>query len=98
MVAREIIVSGAWEYARSKTMLSRATLSKFGVSFTFEPRKSMRSARVDSRVMRTILGLAAAWIETGRTRTRTRTKTANKSTGKFRRNMELVYRTGTEGG
>src|SRR5690242_19601473 len=56
MVVCEAVVSGTWEYARVKTMPCFANASRFGVSARSEPRKSMRSARVVSRVMRMMLG------------------------------------------
>src|ERR1700687_2453794 len=59
MVACETTLPGAWAYACSKTMLSPARRSRFGVSVPLAPRKPMRSARVEERVIRTRLGLDA---------------------------------------
>src|ERR1039457_1573740 len=61
MVACELGVYGACEYARVKTAESRASLSRLGVSPRFEPINPMRSARVVSSVIRMILGYAAAF-------------------------------------
>src|SRR6478752_6433930 len=63
-------------------MLWRAIPSRFGVSLAFEPRKPMRSARAELRVMRTIFGLPAACIGTAFATMRTR-----KSAGTIRRHM-----------
>src|SRR5258708_40155093 len=60
MVACETTLPGAWAYACSKTMLSPARRSRFGVSAPLAPRKPMRSARVEQRVINTRLGLDAA--------------------------------------
>src|SRR5260370_40573138 len=56
MVACEGVVSGTWAYAREKTTAWRARASRFGVSPNLDPRKPMRSARVVSRVISTMLG------------------------------------------
>src|ERR1700687_146611 len=56
MVACDGAVSGTCEYAWVKTTDSRASVSRFGVSPSFEPRNPMRSARTVSTVMRMILG------------------------------------------
>jgi len=47
----------------------------------------MRSARVESRVMRTIFGRVAAGVEIGRKTIRA----VNKDACKIRRNMDSVY-------
>src|SRR5437667_3281398 len=47
-------------------MLSRARPSRLGLNALCEPRKPMRSARVESSVMRIIFGLPAARREAGR--------------------------------
>src|SRR5690242_20730768 len=47
-------------------MPSRARPSRLGVNALCEPRKPMRSARVESNVMRMIFGLPAARREAGR--------------------------------
>src|SRR3954464_5711360 len=60
MLAWEAVVSGACEYARVKMTLCLLRASRLGVSPRVEPRKPMRSARVVSSVMRTMLGGGAA--------------------------------------
>ena len=60
MVACDTTVRGAWEYARSKTSDFCARASRFDVTPRFDPRNPARSARVDSKVTRMILGLDAA--------------------------------------
>src|ERR1022692_1695454 len=59
MVACELGVYGACEYARVKTAESRASLSRLGVRPRVEPINPMRSARVVSSVIRMTLGYAA---------------------------------------
>ena len=71
-----------------KPWLWRARLSRFGVSLAFEPRKPMRSARVESSVTRTILGLAAAPDATGDKTI----KAARNTSNNFLRSMQSVYR------
>src|ERR1700730_6190242 len=56
MVACDGAVSGTCEYAWVKTTDSRASVSRFGVSPSFEPRNPMRSARTVSTVIRMIFG------------------------------------------
>src|SRR5216684_6025033 len=74
-------------------MLWRARRSRLDVSPAFEPRKPMRSARMESSVMRMIFGLVVA-----RAGIADRAMTATRSAADILRNMVSVYRRDREDG
>src|SRR4029077_4907878 len=74
-------------------MLWRARRARLDVSPAFEPRKPMRSARIESSVMRMIFGLVAA-----RAGIADRAMTATRRAADILRNMVSVYRRDREDG
>src|ERR1700730_307805 len=92
MVACETAIRGACAKARSKITLWPARSSSLGLIFVCAPRKPMRSARVDSKVINTMLGLPAARAQTGEKLSRTSAPSRNpENFSRAHRNMNSVY-------
>src|SRR5437879_8804114 len=64
MVACDGVVRGTCAYARVKTTLFSASLSRLGVSPRLDPKNPIRSARVVSSVIRMMLGATAILLST----------------------------------